>query len=57
MASEPRMPIGHVALRVLGLLRGGRDDVEADEREEHDRGAGDHAGHAEDRGLDAEAAR
>ncbi len=32
-------PAGHVALRVLGLLGGGGDDVEADEREEHDRGA------------------
>ena len=31
---------GHVALRVLGLLGGGGDDVEADEREEHDRRAG-----------------
>ncbi len=34
---------GHVALRVPGLLGGGRDDVEADEREEHDRGARQHA--------------
>ena len=33
----------HVALRVLGLLGGGGDDVEADEREEHDRRAGQHA--------------
>jgi hypothetical protein len=30
---------GDVALRVLGLLGGGGDDVEADEREEYDRRA------------------
>ena len=55
IASEPRMPIGHVALRVLGLLGGGGDDVEADEGEEDDRGAGDDAADAEDGRLDAEA--
>ena len=37
------MPRGHVALRILGLLGGGGDDVEADEREEHDRRAGQQA--------------
>ena len=33
----------HVTLRITGLLGGGRDDVEPDEREEHDRGTGQHA--------------
>ena len=38
IASDSRMPSGHVALRVARLLRGGRDGVEADVGEEHDRG-------------------
>ena len=38
---------GQVALRVLGLLRGGGDDVEADEGEEDQGGAGEDAGDAE----------
>ena len=33
------MPRGHVALRVLGLLGRGGDDVEADEGEEDQGGA------------------
>ena len=46
----------HVALRVLGLLGRGGDDVEADEGEEHDGRAGDDAAEAEDGRLDAEQA-
>ena len=38
---------GHVALRVLGLLRGGRDRVEADVGEEDDGRAADDAAPAE----------
>ena len=41
--SEAMMPIGHVALRVAGLLGVGRDRVEADVGEEDHRGPGQHA--------------
>ena len=37
----------HVALRILRFLRRGRDRVEADVREEHDRRRAEHAGPAE----------
>ncbi len=34
-ASDPDDADGHVALRLLGLLRRGGDGVESDKREEH----------------------
>ena len=42
MTSDAKMPMRHVALRMLRLLRRGRNGVEADIREE------DHARAAED---------
>ena len=47
MISEPRMPIGMSRCGCLRFLRGGRDGVEADEGEEHHRGAAQHAAPAE----------
>ena len=44
IASDSEDADRHVALWLLGLLGGGRDDVEADEREEHQRGAGEDPG-------------
>ena len=45
---------GHVALRVLGLLRRGRDDVEADVGEEHQGRAGEDPADAERAGRQPE---
>jgi len=47
IASEPEDPDRYVPLRVLGLLGRSGDDVEADEREEHQRRTGEDAGDAE----------
>jgi len=41
----------HVAHRLLGLLRGGRDCIEADEGKEHHRRAAHHAGKVESAGA------
>ena len=50
------MPRGMSRAGIAGLLGRGRHDVEADEREEHDRGAGDDPAPAERRGREAEQA-
>ena len=46
IARPPRMPIGRLRCGLRGLLRGGRDRVEADVGEEHDRRALMDAGEA-----------
>ena len=43
MTSEAMMPLGRSRCGLRGLLGGGRDHVEADVGEEHDRGAGEDA--------------
>ena len=53
MASDRQDADRHVPLRLLGLLGRGRDDVEADVGEEHQRRAGEDPADAERAGREA----